>query len=139
MSSESQMQKCKLTGTLYKHIKGYGFTHLGKISALLFFFFLSSVYTPGDDSLQNVNQCQEKKKCKGFGLSSMHVPQNHVLKNHNHRCLLLLGKIPKQLTAAHMTAAGSRANYPQQHKPAGSHQCQPPHRATRGTSSCKNN
>lgn len=109
MSSENQVQDRKPTVIIYKHIKGYGFTHLGKISALVF-FPLSSVYAPWDGSLHNVNKYQEKKKPKGFSLSSTHFTQNHVLKNHNHRSLLLLRKIPKQLPAAQMTAAGFRAN-----------------------------
>lgn len=61
---------------------------------------------------QNANESQEKKKGKGFGLSSMHFTQNYVLKNHNCWPFLLLGKTPKQLTAAYMKAAGSRANVP---------------------------
>lgn len=74
--------------------------------------FPSSIYAPWDNSLQNVNKSPEKKKFKGFGLSCMHFSQTHALKNHNHWRLLLLGKLSKQLIAAQMTAAGSRANVP---------------------------
>lgn len=46
MSSKKQIEKCKVTVTLYKGIKGYRFTCLGKYQPSFF-----SVFTPWADSL----------------------------------------------------------------------------------------
>lgn len=93
MSSENQIKKCKLTAALYKHTQGHGFTHLRKVSTLL--FFCSLVHTPWD-----------------LAYVSMHFSQTHVLKNHNQWSLLLLEKVPWQPPAAQITAVGPGVNVP---------------------------
>lgn len=56
MSSENQTQKCRLTATLYRRIKGDG--SWKNISPA---FFPVSVCTPWDDSLQHGDKSGERK------------------------------------------------------------------------------
>lgn len=98
MSSENQIQKCKLTATLYRRIKGDG---SGKTSAQLFLQFLSALL--GMTAFNMGTGLGERRSERDLGWGA----QKQVWKNHGHGSCLVLGTIPKQLPGA-----GSGANAP---------------------------